>query len=186
MHFHNEPIEVLRECEATLIPTGVKVALQKGSFVTITQALGNSYTVYVNGNLTRVAGKDGDALGMVILEEPDVNAMDGTLEDKVWELLKTCFDPEIPVNIVDLGLVYECHTRPMQSETLPTQDGFHVAIKMTLTAPGCGMGPVLVSEIDQKIRSIKEVHDVHVELVFDPPWERSMMSDVAKLQLGML
>src|SRR4029079_2989303 len=101
----NDTIEVTRECEAMLIPSGVKITIQKGSLVMITQALGNAYTVYVNGNLARVAGKDGDALGMIILEEQDINDMPGTLEEKVWAILKTCFDPEIPVNIVDLGLV---------------------------------------------------------------------------------
>jgi probable FeS assembly SUF system protein SufT len=175
----NDTIEVTRECEAMLIPSGVKVTIQKGSLVVITQALGNSYTVYVNGNLVRVAGKDGDALGMVILEEEDVNQLPGTTEDKIWEVMKTCFDPEIPVNVVDLGLVYEC-------KITPNEKGEHVEIKMTLTAPGCGMGPVLVADIEQKIRGIKEVADVKVELVFDPPWNRGMMSDVAKLQLGML
>lgn len=176
----NDTIEVTRECEAMLIPSGVKVTIQKGSLVMITQALGNSYTVYVNGNLARVAGKDGDALGMVILDEPDVNDLLGTTEDKVWELLKSCFDPEIPVNIVDLGLVYEC-------KMTPNEDQKHfVEIKMTLTAVGCGMGPVLVADIEQKIRGIREVESVKVDLVFDPPWNRSMMSDVAKLQLGML
>lgn len=175
----NDTIEVTRECEASLIPSGVKVTIQKGSLVTITQALGNSYTVYVNGNLARVAGKDGDALSMVILDEPDVNSFPGTVEDKVWELMKSCFDPEIPVNIVDLGLVYECKVSDNETGKL-------VEVKMTLTAPGCGMGPVLVGDIEQKIRTINEVTDVKVELVFEPPWNRSMMSDVAKLQLGML
>lgn len=170
-----DTIEVTRECEAMLIPSGIKVTIQKGSLVMITQALGNSYTVYVNGNLARVAGKDGDALGMVIMDEPDVNEMTGTVEDKIWSLLKTCFDPEIPVNIVDLGLVYECNIEDDK-----------IAIKMTLTAPGCGMGPVLVADIEQKMRSIEEVKQVKVDLVFDPPWDRSMMTDVAKLQLGML
>lgn len=174
----NDTIEVTRECEAMLIPSGIKVTIQKGSLVMITQALGNSYTVYVNGNLARVAGKDGDALGMVILDEPDVNDIPGTVEDKVWELLKTCFDPEIPVNVVDLGLVYEC--KISGDETAQ-----RVEIKMTLTAPGCGMGPVLVADIEQKVRGIKEVESIKVDLVFDPPWNRSMMSDVAKLQLGM-
>jgi probable FeS assembly SUF system protein SufT len=146
----------------------------------ITQALGNSYTVYVNGNLARVAGKDGDALGMIILEEDDINDMPGTTEDKVWNMLRTCFDPEIPVNIVDLGLVYEC-------QVVATEENLYtVEIKMTLTAPGCGMGPVLVTDIEQKIQTIHDVIEVKVDLVFDPPWERSMMSDVAKLQLGML
>lgn len=173
-------IEVQRECEATLIPTGVKVTLQKGSLVVVTQSLGNSYTVYVNGNLVRVAGKDGDALGLVILQDPDVNAMDATIEEKIQTLLQSCFDPEIPVNIVDLGLVYETSINTLPDET------FQVTIKMTLTAPGCGMGPVLVSEIEQKICAIHQVAEVKVDLVFDPPWNRDMMSDVAKLQLGVM
>lgn len=174
-----DTIEVTRDCDAMLIPSGAHITIKKGTLVMITQALGTAYTVYVNGNLARVAGKDGDALSMIILEEPDVNNMTGTVEDKVWELLKTCYDPEIPVNVVDLGLVYECKiSGEVKSEV--------VEIKMTLTAPGCGMGPVLVADIEQKIRGISEVVDVKVEMVFDPPWNRSMMSDVAKLQLGML
>src|ERR1700722_15592921 len=104
-----DTIEVTRDVDALLIPSGVQISIQKGTLVMITQALGNAYTVYVNGNLARVAGKDGDALSMIILDEPDVNAMAGTLQEKVWEILKTCYDPEIPVNIVDLGLVYECN-----------------------------------------------------------------------------
>jgi probable FeS assembly SUF system protein SufT len=170
-----DTIEVTRDVDALLIPSGVKITIQKGTLVMITQALGNAYTVYVNGNLARVPGRDGDALMMVIMDEPDVNTMDMPLQDKVWELLKTCYDPEIPVNIVDLGLVYECKL-----------NGAGVEIIMTLTAAGCGMGPVLVADIEQKIRSITDVSDVKVELVFDPPWDRGMMSDVAKLQLGML
>ena len=109
-----DTVEVLRECDALLIPSGIKVTIQKGSLVMITQALGNSYTVYVNGNLARVAGRDGDALGMVILQEENVNELEGILEDKVWAVLKSCFDPEIPVNVVDLGLVYECHVTPQE------------------------------------------------------------------------
>jgi probable FeS assembly SUF system protein SufT len=174
-----DTIEITRECEAMLIPSGVKVTIQKGSLVMITQALGNSYTVYVNGNLARVAGKDGDALGMVILDEPNVNDLEGTVEDKIWAVMSTCFDPEIPVNIVDLGLVYECIVSPVET-------GYKVEIKMTLTAPGCGMGPVLVADLEQKIKNINNVADIKIDLVFDPPWNRSMMSDVAKLQLGML
>lgn len=178
--FKQDTIEITRDCDALLIPSGVKISIQKGTLVMITQALGNSYTVYVNGNLARVAGKDGDALGMVILDEPDVNAMEGTLEEKVRELLKTCFDPEIPVNIVDLGLVYNC-----QVVEVP-EGGNRIEITMTLTAPGCGMGPVLVADIEQKVRSLHGVTEVKVDLVFDPPWDRGMMSDVAKLQLGMM
>jgi probable FeS assembly SUF system protein SufT len=173
-------LEVTREVEAALIPTGVKVTLQVGSQVFLTQALGNSYTVYVNGNLVRVAGKDGDALGLVILETPDINQQEGTVEEKIWLQMKTCFDPEIPVNIVDLGLIYACDTIPLG------KNEFNVEIKMTLTAVGCGMGPVLVGEVEEKIRQIHGVVDVKVDLVFDPPWNRDIMSDEAKLQLGLL
>jgi len=171
--------EALRDCEGILIPSGIKITIKKGSLIMVTQALGNSYTVYVNGNLARVKGTDGDAIGMVIVEHEDVNKLDGSVEDKVWEILKTCFDPEIPVNIVDLGLVYECNTTEDNGE-------FNVEVIMTLTAPGCGMGPVLVADIEDKIKSIVGVKSLNVELVFDPPWDRSMMSDVAKLQLGMM
>jgi probable FeS assembly SUF system protein SufT len=174
-----DTIEVTRDVDALLIPSGVKITIQKGTLVMITQALGSAYTVYVNGNLARVAGRDGDALCMVIFDEPDVNAMEGPLVDKVWELLKTCYDPEIPVNVVDLGLVYECNVKE-------ESDGNQIGITMTLTAAGCGMGPVLVADIEQKLQSINDVSSVKVDLVFDPPWSRSMMSDVAKLQLGMM
>jgi probable FeS assembly SUF system protein SufT len=177
---HDTAVLVQREVDATLVPSGAKVKLQAGTQVMVTQALGNSYTVYVNGNLVRIAGTDGDALGLVILDLPDVNQMEGTLEDKIWEQMKTCFDPEIPVNIVDLGLVYECQVLPLGLHE------YNVDITMTLTAPGCGMGPVLVSEVEEKIQLIKEVKAVNVQLVFDPPWDRDKMSDVAKLQLGLL
>lgn len=178
--FRESSIEVLREVDATLIPSGTKVTLQPGTFVSVTQALGNAYTIYVNGNLVRVAGKDGDALGLVILELPDINAVEGSVEDKVWQQLKTCFDPEIPVNIVDLGLVYQCIVTPLG------MNDYQVHIVMTLTAVGCGMGPVLVNEVQEKARLIHHVTDVKVDLVFDPPWTREMMSDEAKLQLGLL
>lgn len=178
--FRETTVEVKREVEAALIPSGVKVKLQPGSQVAVTQALGNSYTVYVNGNLVRIAGKDGDALGLVILDSPDVNQMEGSVEDKIWAQLRTCFDPEIPVNIVDLGLIYECHVLPIG------MNDFHVTIKMTLTAPGCGMGPVLVTEAEEKLSQIHGITNVKVELVFDPPWDRNRMSDEAKLQLGLL
>jgi probable FeS assembly SUF system protein SufT len=175
-----DTIEITRDVEALLIPSGVQISIQKGTLVMITQALGNAYTVYVNGNLARVAGKDGDALSMIILDEPDVNAMEGSIQEKVWEILKTCYDPEIPVNIVDLGLVYECNV-----VAIP-EGGNRVEITMTLTAVGCGMGPVLVADVNQKVRTVNDVVDATVELVFDPPWDRSKMSEVAKLQLGML
>lgn len=178
--FRETAVEVQREVEAALIPSGTKVMLQPGTQVFVTQALGNSYTLYVNGNLVRIPGKDGDALGLVILEQPDINAMQGSVEDKVWIQLKTCFDPEIPVNIVDLGLIYECQVFPLG------MNDFRVEVIMTLTAPACGMGPVLVGEVEEKARQIKEVSEVKVDLVFDPPWERDKMSDQAKLQLGLM
>jgi len=173
-------LEVRREIDVSLIPSGVKVRLQPGTQVFVTQALGDSYTVYVNGNLVRVAGKDGDALGLVVLESPDINSMEGSLEDKIWAQLRTCFDPEIPVNIVDLGLIYGCEVFPCGKNEVD------IIITMTLTAAGCGMGPVLVTEIEDKLRKIQHVNTVKVNLVFDPPWDRDKMSDEAKLQLGLL
>lgn len=178
--FRETAVEVKREVEAALIPSGTKVMLQPGTHVFVTQALGNSYTVYVNGNLVRIAGKDGDALGLVILELPDVNLLEGSVEDKTWMQLKTCFDPEIPVNIVDLGLVYACNVMPLG------MNNYRVEVVMTLTAPACGMGPVLIGEVEEKVRQIKGVTEVKVDLVFDPPWDRDRMSDEAKLQLGLL
>jgi len=172
-------VELKRDCEAALIPSGIKVTVKAGTPALVTQSLGNAYTVYVNGNLVRIAGKDGDALGLVTLDDLDINTLDGTVEDKVWMQLQTCFDPEIPVNIVDLGLVYTCRVIAVNDNQ------FKVEIIMTLTAAGCGMGPVLVGDIEQKIRAINEVVDIKVELVFDPPWDRSKMSEVAKLQLGL-
>jgi probable FeS assembly SUF system protein SufT len=176
---HETTLTVQREVEAALIPSGVKVTLQAGTQVMLTQALGNSYTVYVSGNLVRVAGQDGDALGLVVLTSPDINALAGSIEDKMWTQLKTCFDPEIPVNIVDLGLIYSCSLVPLD------KDEQRAEITMTLTAPGCGMGPVLVKEIEEKIQQINGIAEVKVELVFDPPWDRNKMSDEAKLQLGL-
>ena len=174
-----QTIEIKRDVEATLIPSGDKVVLKASTSVMVTQALGNAYTLYVEGNLVRVAGKDGDALGLVILDLPDINLHEGSIEDKIWVQLKTCFDPEIPVNIADLGLVYSCNVIP-----LGMQD-HRVEMTMTLTAPGCGMGPVLVNEVEEKIKMIHGVTNVSVELVFDPPWDREKMSDEAKLQLGL-
>lgn len=178
--FREMAIEVKREVDAALIPSGTKVTLQPGTQVFVTQALGNSYTIYVNGNLVRVAGKDGDALGLVVLELPDINQTDGSIEDKIQTQLRTCFDPEIPVNIVDLGLIYNTVVIPLG------MNDHRVEVVMTLTAVGCGMGPVLLGEVEEKIRMIKGVTDVKVDLVFDPPWDRSKMSDEAKLQLGLM
>ncbi len=177
-------ITVIRDVDAVLIPLGTPVMIPKGAEVQMTQELGGSYTVAVNGNLARVEGTDADALGItgsetVAKPEHQPVAEGPVSKDELWNVLKTCYDPEIPVNIVDLGLVYDCHV-------VETDEGNnHVDILMTLTAPGCGMGPFIVDDVRQKVLSVANVSDVHVELVFDPPWDRSMMSDEAKLQLGM-
>ncbi|NND64545.1 MAG: putative Fe-S cluster assembly protein SufT, partial [Gammaproteobacteria bacterium] len=148
----------------------------------ITQALGGSFTVYVDGNLYRIDGSDGDAMGKEPLAPPELpnNASFEDFRDVVWDQLRTCFDPEIPINVVDLGLIYECDIHQDKSGERD------VDIKMTLTAPGCGMGPVLVDDVNTKVAMIPTVRNVNVELVFDPPWSREMMSDQSRLQTGMM
>jgi probable FeS assembly SUF system protein SufT len=181
----DQVITVKRDVNAALIPLGTPVTIPEGSEVHIVQELGGSYTVSVNSNLVRVAGKDADALGMQQAAPEPADAeihpdADGPVNmDEVWEILKTCYDPEIPVNVVDLGLIYSCQLNDKgQFKGL-------VIVTMTLTAPGCGMGPFIVDDVRTKVASVKNVTDVHVELVFDPPWDRAMMSDEARLQLGM-
>jgi len=180
----NEPVNLTRDVEASVIPAGMKVTLQKGEAAHITQSLGGSYTVIVNGNMFRVEGKDADALGQVVTEQL-TGKVSGpvtqeVVEKEIWTQLKTCYDPEIPVNIVDLGLIYDCHIEPM------AENSFKVGVKMTLTAPGCGMGPVLQQDVQNKLLSLEAVDDVSVELVWDPPWNQSMLSEAAKLQLGLV
>ncbi|WAC61599.1 putative Fe-S cluster assembly protein SufT [Pseudoxanthomonas sp. SL93] len=178
----SEPVQFERDCAAVLVPQGELVTLPAGSYGYITQALGGSYTVFVEGNLFRIAGKDGDAIGKEPTESltlPD-NASDEEVEALVWNQLRTCFDPEIPFNIVDLGLVYEANLSKRD-------DGQRdVEVKMTLTAPGCGMGEILVDDVRSKLEMIPTIADADVELVFDPPWGRHMMSEAAKLETGML
>jgi len=165
-----------------MVPQGETVTLPAGSSGYITQALGGSYTVFVEGNLFRIAGRDGDAIGKEApapLELPD-DASDEQVEQLVWQQLRTCFDPEIPFNIVDLGLVYEVELKHLD-------DGRReVDVKMTLTAPGCGMGDILVDDVRSKLEIIPTVAEADVELVFDPPWGRHMMSESARLETGML
>ena len=174
-----------RDVEASVVPIGTKVTLQKGETAHITQSLGGTYTVVVNGNMFRIESKDADALGLEVPVAPAPVAASGPvtqeeLEKKVWEALKTCFDPEIPVNIVDLGLIYDCHLTPIGA------DNFKADVKMTLTAPGCGMGPVLAQDVQNKLVSIEPIDEANVELVWDPPWNQGMMTEAAKLQLGLL
>ncbi|NYZ61672.1 putative Fe-S cluster assembly protein SufT [Luteimonas deserti] len=177
----SEPVRFERDCAAVLVPQGDSVTLPAGSAGYITQALGGSYTVFVEGNLFRIAGRDADAIGKeppVPLELPD-GADDADVERMVWNQLRTCFDPEIPINVVDLGLVYE-------AVVLPAEDGERkLEVKMTLTAPGCGMGDILVDDVRSKLEMIPTVSEADVELVFDPPWNRTMMSEAARLETGM-
>lgn len=178
----SEPFTLQRDCPAVMVPAGDAVTLPAGQIGYITQALGGSFTVYVEGNLFRVAGSDADALGKEpppALELPD-DASDQDVERLVWEQLRTCFDPEIPVNVVDLGLVYDVSLEHLDDGTR------NVYVKMTLTAPGCGMGDVLVDDVRTKLELIPTLADIEVDLVFDPPWNYSMMSDAAKLETGML
>ena len=179
----DEQVIIERDCEATLIPFGNKITLKKGEEGHITQALGGSYTVMIRGNLVRIEGVDADAIGKIPEAQPwlEETEKDGKANEKaVWEAMKTCYDPEIPVNIVDLGLIYSC------SLSDNSKGGSNVEIKMTLTAPGCGMGDMIAGEVKQKIEGIPGTADVSVELVWDPPWDRDMINEAAKLQLGML
>ena len=175
-----------RDVEASVVPIGTKVTLQKGEAAQITQSLGGSYTVIVNGNMFRIAENDADALGLEVQAKstpaaaPSGSLTQEQLEKKVWESLKTCYDPEIPVNIVDLGLIYDCHLTPIGA------DNYKADVKMTLTAPGCGMGPVLAQDVQNKLVSLEPIDEANVELVWDPPWNQGMMTEAAKLQLGLL
>ncbi|MDF2529624.1 MAG: FeS assembly system protein SufT [Gammaproteobacteria bacterium] len=174
---------VKREVEGTLIPYGQIVNLMPGTEVLVTQALGGSFTLNVNGNLVRLDGKDADAIGKepIALPSDKISVKgEGVDVDLLWEQLKTCYDPEIPVNIVDLGLIYDLVVTPKQ------ECGYHIGVQMTLTAPGCGMGPVISQDVEKKLRAIPNVTDVDVVLVFDPPWNSDRMSEAAKLELGLL
>ena len=179
---NSEPVRFERDCAAVLVPQGDAVTLPAGTIGYITQSLGGSWTVFVEGNLMRIAGEDADAIGKEQpppIELPD-GASDEDVETLVWRQLRTCFDPEIPVNIVELGLVYS-------AEISRLEDGQRkVDVTMTLTAPGCGMGDILVEDVRSKIELIPTVVEADVEMVFDPPWNRTMMSDVARLETGMM
>ena len=167
---------------AVAIPAGVEVTLKAGQVGYITQALGGSFTVYVEGNLFRIPGSEADGIGMTVAKPPEVppGASEEDIKNVVWEQLKTCYDPEIPVNIVDLGLIYSCDVQQNEDATRT------VDIKMTLTAPGCGMGEVLVQDVRDKVQVVPTVAHANVELVFDPPWNHTMMSEAARLQTGMM
>lgn len=166
-----------RECPARRVPSGESTTIPEGQFITINQALGGNYTVTFQGNMLRIDGTDADAIG----QEPEVLSFtdDGSgriVEDQVWKALDSVYDPEIPISLVSLGLIYKV--------TIDA-DSKRVDINMTLTAPGCGMGPVLVSDVKYRVAKVPNVADVHVELVFDPPWSREMMSEEAQLEAGL-
>jgi len=180
----NEPITLARDVEGTVVPVGTKVTLQKGELAHVTQSLGGSYTIVVNGNMFRLADKDIDALGFEVTAKPASPAgqrrtIEG-LEKEVWSQLKTCYDPEIPVNIVDLGLVYNCELT-LIAETI----SYRADLKITLTAAGCGMGPALSSDVQTKLLALDEITEAICDVVFEPTWNQAMMSEAAKLQLGL-
>lgn len=184
MHLKSEEIEVVRDCPAVTIPYGSPVTIEKGCVAVITQNLGSSLTVMVQGNLYRVEGHDADALGLEVQEEvkhvPEGAVTEEFVRTAAWELLSSVYDPEIPVDIVNLGLVYGCDIIELEPER------YRIEMRMTLTAPGCGMGTMIADEARNKLLNIHGVDEVTVDLVWDPPWSREMMSESARLQMGML
>jgi probable FeS assembly SUF system protein SufT len=178
----SEPIRFERNCEAVMVPSGDLVNMPAGQVGYITQALGGSFTVFVEGNLFRIKNQDADAIGKEPMELPQLTerASDDEVESAVWEQMRTCFDPEIPVNIVELGLVYSCDIEKL------ADGNRRVNVKMTLTAPGCGMGDILVADVREKLEMLPTILEADVDLVFDPPWNRSMMSEAAQLETGMM
>ena len=184
MH-ENTEFTLSRDCEAIQIPSGQKFTIPAGTPGVITQTLGGSYTIATSYGLSRIADKDLDALG---LQKPEAEAVEKAVrsgngevsEEAVWNQLKQCFDPEIPVNIVDLGLVYDCRLAKKDD------GGTKVEVKMTLTAPGCGMGPAIAHDAQSKILSLDGVDEADVQLVWDPPWNQGMISEAGRMKLGMV
>ncbi len=185
MH-ENTEFTLSRDTEAIQIPSGNKTTIPAGTTGVITQTLGGSYTIATYQGLSRIAEKDLDALG---IEKPQATngavapatGAVGEVDDKaVWDQLRQCYDPEIPVNIVDLGLVYDCQLKKSEN------GGTKVEVKMTLTAPGCGMGPAIAHDAQSKIMSIEGVDEAQVDLVWDPPWNQSMISEAGRMKLGMV
>lgn len=183
MH-ENTETKLTRDCEAIRIPSGETFIIPAGTGVFITQALGGSYTIATNQGLARITDANADALGLMAEAKSDAPALDhgGVRVDEkaVWDQLRTCYDPEIPVNIVDLGLVYDCLIDQ------PEGAAAKVSVKMTLTAPGCGMGPTIAAEAKQKVLSVAGVRDAEVDLVWDPPWNQEMISEPGKMKLGLI
>ena len=177
----NKTAVTTREIEASEIPSGIKITIPTGSAVSITQSLGGSYTVMTgNGYMARIEGRDADAIGEEVATLDAAATAGKTTEELAWDQLKTCYDPEIPVNIVDLGLVYKCEVKPMP------EGGDKAEVQFTLTAPGCGMGDVLKDDVKNKLLAVPGIKEADVQVIFDPPWSMGMMSEAAKLQLGIL
>lgn len=183
----NIEIELVRDVEAIQIPSGDPISLPVGTKVMIQQSLGGTYTVATQSGLARISSADADALCIdtsadagATQNAPEKLAAEGDLEGAVWEQLKAVYDPEIPVNIVDLGLVYDCQVKDKDGGTK------EVDVKMTLTAPGCGMGPTIAADARNKIISLEDIDDAQVDLVWDPPWNQDMISEEGKMKLGMI
>lgn len=183
MPVSNQPITLSRETDVVEIPSGINNKLPAGTVVRVMQNLGTTYTVYSDyGLMYRVDAKDADALGLSDLQAPAQTAPQENQpfsEQMVWDQLKTVYDPEIPVNIADLGLIYSCQIKDLDQGT------HRIDIEMSLTAPGCGMGNVLKSDVETKLAKLPTVREVHVEVVLDPPWGPARMSEAARLQLGL-
>jgi probable FeS assembly SUF system protein SufT len=179
--YENEPVVIMRDVDTVMVPSGQAIRLKMGLAGYITQALGGSFTIYIEGNLYRLSGEQADAIGKEVLKAPQLppNATEEDVRELAWQQMRSCYDPEIPINIVDLGLVYECSA---QQNADGTRD---LVVTMTLTAPGCGMGEILVQDVQEKIAAIPTVRNVNVSLTFEPPWNQSMMSEAARLQTGM-
>ena len=180
----HQEIKLTREVSAIQIPSGDALVLPLGTAVYITQRLGGTYTVATSQGLARISAHDADALGVNPAEEQKkqeaaVRLKDAPLEEQVWSQLKGVYDPEIPVDIVNLGLVYDCIIEDIGGQTV-------VSVKMTLTAPGCGMGPVIAADAQAKIMTIEGIDDARVELVWDPAWNQEMISEEGKMKLGMI
>ncbi len=178
----SQPCQFERDCAVVMIPSGDELTMPAGTVGYITQSLGGSFTVFVDGNLFRIAGVDADAIGKEPVMPPALpeNASDDDVEKLVWSQMRTCYDPEVPVNIVDLGLVYSCELSKNE------QGQREVSVTMTLTAPGCGMGDIIVEDVRSKIQIIPTIFRVDVELTFEPPWNYQMMTEAARLETGML
>lgn len=181
MNEHQE-IELTRDCDAVQIPSGHPIVLPAGTKVMITQRLGGSFTVATQAGLARIESENQDALGLSDEDAAPTAKIvpEGSLEDAVWSQLKTVFDPEIPVNVVDLGLIYDCQVHKGEDGST------NVQVKMTLTAPGCGMGPTIAADARSKVLALDGVDEASVDLVWDPPWNQSMISEAGRMKLGLV